>query len=105
MLTLYYVVDLIVLIRKQRVLFGLLGNKLMENLEWVEKVGVVLGCVYLSRKIIGQMWSLLNIEKEPVTVLVTGAAGMFIQLICWIKLLHYVLTFFSHCFGCWLSEI
>lgn len=61
----------------------------MENLELVEKVVVVLGCLYLSRKIIRHMWSLLNVEKEPVTVLVTGAAGMFIQLLCWIKLLHY----------------
>lgn len=62
----------------------------MENLELVETVVVVLGSLFLSRKIIKHMWSLLNVEKEPVTVLVTGAAGMFIQLLCWIKLLHYV---------------
>lgn len=62
----------------------------MENLQLVETVVVVLGSLYLSRKIIRHMWSLLNVEKEPITVLVTGAAGMFVQLLCWIKLLHYV---------------
>ncbi|KAL7233615.1 hypothetical protein ACSBR1_017268 [Camellia fascicularis] len=56
--------------------FGLfLGKKKMDHLELVEKVVVVSGCLYLSWMIIRHISSFLNVEKEPVTVLVTGATG------------------------------
>ncbi|KAL7083352.1 hypothetical protein ACP275_14G156000 [Erythranthe tilingii] len=47
----------------------------MDDFVSIEKSVVVLGCVYLSWKIIKHIWSFLIVEKEPVTVLVTGAAG------------------------------
>lgn len=47
----------------------------MEYLGSIEKPLVLLGCAYLSWKIIRHIWSFLNIEKDPITVLVTGAAG------------------------------
>lgn len=47
----------------------------MENLELVQKVVVVLICLYLSSKIIKYIWSFLDVEKDPLVVLVTGAAG------------------------------
>ncbi|XVE76902.1 hypothetical protein DITRI_Ditri13aG0017700 [Diplodiscus trichospermus] len=46
-----------------------------EHVFLVQKILVVLFCVALFWKIIKYMCGLLNIEKEPVTVLVTGAAG------------------------------
>lgn len=43
----------------------------------LQKSVVVLVCVYLLWRIIRYIWSFPNVEKEPVIVLVTGAAGMF----------------------------
>ncbi|KAK7302936.1 hypothetical protein RJT34_13833 [Clitoria ternatea] len=40
-----------------------------------EKILLVLFCIFLFRKIIKYMFGLLKEEKEPITVLVTGAAG------------------------------
>ncbi|THG13586.1 hypothetical protein TEA_007849 [Camellia sinensis var. sinensis] len=47
----------------------------MDHLELVEKVVVVSGCLYLSWMIIRHISSFLNVEKEPITVLVTGQIG------------------------------
>ncbi|CAA0806030.1 Malate dehydrogenase- cytoplasmic 1 [Striga hermonthica] len=47
----------------------------MDDLVSIEKPLVVLGCAYLSWKIVKHICSFLNVEKEPLTVLVTGAAG------------------------------
>nr|XP_043626532.1 malate dehydrogenase, cytoplasmic-like [Erigeron canadensis] len=47
----------------------------MENVEVVQKVVILLGCLYLSWKIIRYVWSFMDVEKEPLVVLVTGAAG------------------------------
>ncbi|KAJ8573355.1 hypothetical protein K7X08_009866 [Anisodus acutangulus] len=47
----------------------------MEYWGSIEKPLVLLGCAYLSWKIVRHIWSFLNIEKDPITVLVTGAAG------------------------------
>ncbi|KAL3615547.1 hypothetical protein CASFOL_041208 [Castilleja foliolosa] len=46
----------------------------MDDFVSIEKPLVVLGCAYLSWKIIKHISSFLTLEKEPVTVLVTGAA-------------------------------
>lgn len=48
----------------------------MEDFVSIEKPLVVLGCIYLSWKIVKHIWSFMDVEKEPVTILVTGAAGM-----------------------------
>lgn len=48
----------------------------MEQLLSLETPLVVMGCVLLSWKIVKHIWSFLDVGKEPVTVLVTGAAGM-----------------------------
>lgn len=50
----------------------------MEGLELAEKIVVLSSCLYLSWKIVKYVWSFLDVEQEPVTVLVTGAAGMFL---------------------------
>lgn len=47
----------------------------MEGLELAEKIVVLSSCLYLSWRIIKYVWSFLDVEQEPVTVLVTGAAG------------------------------
>lgn len=48
----------------------------MEHLASIEKPLVLLGCAYLSWKIIRHMWKFMNsFEKDPLRVLVTGAAG------------------------------
>ncbi|XP_071736095.1 malate dehydrogenase-like [Rutidosis leptorrhynchoides] len=47
----------------------------METLEVVQKVVVVLVCLYLSWRIVRYIWSFLDVEKDPLVVLVTGAAG------------------------------
>lgn len=47
----------------------------MENVEEVQKVVILLGCLYLSWTIIRYVWSFLDVEKDPLAVLVTGAAG------------------------------
>jgi len=41
----------------------------------IQKVLVLLFCVGLSWKMIIYMCNLLNIEKDPIRVLITGAAG------------------------------
>lgn len=48
----------------------------MEHIELLQKLLVVLFTVAFFWKLITYMWSFLNVEKEPVIVLVTGAAGM-----------------------------
>lgn len=50
----------------------------MEGLELAEKIVVLSSCLYLSWKIVKYVWRFLDVEQEPVTVLVTGAAGMFL---------------------------
>ncbi|XP_024987676.1 malate dehydrogenase-like isoform X1 [Cynara cardunculus var. scolymus] len=47
----------------------------MENLDVLQKVVVLLGCLYLSWRIVRYIWSFLDVGKDPVIVLVTGAAG------------------------------
>lgn len=49
----------------------------MDKLEIAEQIAVLSGCLYLSWKIVKYVWSFLDVEEDPVTVLVTGAAGMF----------------------------
>lgn len=53
----------------------------MEHIELLQKLLVVLFTVAFFWKLITYMWSFLNAEKEPVTVLVTGAAGMLKPII------------------------
>lgn len=50
-------------------------RKNMEHIELVQKILVVLFTVAFFWKLITYMWSFLNVEKDPVIVLVTGAAG------------------------------
>ncbi|KAK1400688.1 malate dehydrogenase [Heracleum sosnowskyi] len=47
----------------------------MDKLELAEQIAVLSGCLYLSWKIVKYVWSFLDVEEDPVTVLVTGAAG------------------------------
>ncbi|XP_027162436.1 malate dehydrogenase, cytoplasmic-like [Coffea eugenioides] len=47
----------------------------MEYLAAIEKSLFLLGCAYLSWKIIRYIWGLAKIKKEPIKVLVSGAAG------------------------------
>ncbi|MFS8022793.1 putative malate dehydrogenase [Helianthus anomalus] len=47
----------------------------METLELVQKVVVLLICLSLSWRIIKYIWSFADVEKDPLIVLVTGAAG------------------------------
>lgn len=53
----------------------------MDKLELAEQIAVLSGCLYLSWKIVKYVWSFLDVEEDPVTVLVTGAAGMFTHAI------------------------
>lgn len=48
----------------------------MENIVVFQKILVVLFTIAFFWKHIKYMWSFLSMEKEPVTVLVTGVAGM-----------------------------
>ncbi|KAH6823570.1 Lactate/malate dehydrogenase family protein [Perilla frutescens var. hirtella] len=48
----------------------------MEDLKSLETPLVVMGSVLLSWKIIRHIWSFMDLAKPPLTVLVTGAAGM-----------------------------
>lgn len=56
-----------------------------------EKAVVVSFSVSLFWKIIRHMWNSMNVEKEPVKVLVTGAAGTF--------LLQSITSIFSYQIG------
>lgn len=47
----------------------------------IQKVLVLLFCVGLSWKMIIYMCNLLNIEKDPIRVLITGAAGNVNQIL------------------------
>ncbi|GAB4861946.1 hypothetical protein Ancab_037201 [Ancistrocladus abbreviatus] len=47
----------------------------MEDVLLFEKIGVVLVCGVLSYMIIRHIWSFIKMEREPIKVLVTGAAG------------------------------
>lgn len=51
----------------------------MEYLELVLKSLLVLFTIAFFWKLIRHMWSFVITEKDPVRVLVTGAAGMLIQ--------------------------
>lgn len=67
----------------------------------LQKSVVVLVCVYLLWKIISYIWSFLNVEKEPVVVLVTGAAGMFHLFSFLHGLWHlrfYLVPIFEYCY-------
>lgn len=69
----------------------------MEHFQPIEKPLVLLGCAYLSWKIIRHIWGVLKtFEKEPVTVLVTGAAGMHA---CSLSILYFFffLNFWISC--------
>jgi len=48
----------------------------IEDYTFLKKILLVLLCVVLFCKIVRHMFGLLKEEKEPITVLVTGAAGM-----------------------------
>lgn len=48
----------------------------MEQIELLQKFLVVLFTIAFFWKLIRYMWSFVSMEKEPVRVLVTGAAGM-----------------------------
>lgn len=50
----------------------------LENLDQtiLKKTILVLFCSFLFQKIVRYMCGLLKVDKEPVTILVTGAAGM-----------------------------
>ncbi|KAL9252736.1 Malate dehydrogenase, cytoplasmic-like protein [Drosera capensis] len=52
-----------------------LFRPVMENALLLERVGVTLVCGVLSYMIIKHIWSFVRVEKEPIRVLVTGAAG------------------------------
>lgn len=54
----------------------------------IQKVLVVSFCVALGWKIIKHMWSFLNVPKEPIRVLITGAAGMFLFCFIHVSSLH-----------------
>lgn len=69
----------------------------------LQKIVLVLVCTFLFWKIIRYMSDLLKVEKEPVTVLVTGAAGMIHLFVFLIEILVnlrkcYVLYYQSHIF-------
>lgn len=64
-----------------------------------QKILVVSFTVVFFWKLIKYMWSFLNIEKEPVTVLVTGAAGMFI-----IYISSFQLKLFISFYGFYITE-
>lgn len=75
----------------------------MEMLAWdtqdytfLKKILLVLLCVILFWKIVRYMFGLLKEEKEPITVLVTGAAGM-------IDLVFSFLKFFFDVFSICIS--
>lgn len=53
-------------------------KKNMDSLLLLQPVLVVSFSVVFFWKLIKYMWSFLNVEKEPVRILVTGAAGMLI---------------------------
>lgn len=58
----------------------------IEKIEYsalLQKGLVVLLSIAFFWKLIRYMWSFLNIEKDPVRVLVTGAAGMLNPLYFW----------------------
>ncbi|KAK9051582.1 hypothetical protein SSX86_028209 [Deinandra increscens subsp. villosa] len=47
----------------------------MEALDLVQKLVILSVCLYLSWRMIRYVWSFLDVEKDPLIVLVTGAAG------------------------------
>lgn len=61
----------------------------MEYLSLVEKPVVLSGCAYLSWKIIAHIWSFVKVEKEPLRILVTGAAGMLENILYYINTNKY----------------
>lgn len=72
----------------------------MEYLGSMEKPLVLLGCAFLSWKIVRHIWSFLNIEKDPITVLVTGAAGMLINYMA--AIIFYTVNILFTLFGFWM---
>lgn len=71
----------------------------MEEFMALETPLVVMGSLFLSWKIIKHIWSALDVEKDPVTVLVTGAAGMHacfifvLYILCFIKFYNFLFQF------------
>lgn len=65
----------------------------MEALLSLETPLVVMGCVLLSWKMMAHIWSAFDVEKEAVTVLVTGAAGISIPLL--IDFAHYFILVYT----------
>lgn len=59
----------------------------------VEKPVVLSGCAYLSWKIITHIWSFVKVEKEPLRILVTGAAGMLENILYYINTNKYNVEF------------
>lgn len=70
----------------------------MEALYSLETPLVVMGCVLLSWKMMRHIWSVLDVEKEPITVLVTGAAGIYIYFFYFFILYTLVINFSYHKF-------
>lgn len=58
----------------------------MEHIELVTKLLLVLFTVAFFWKLITHMWSFLDVEKDPVIVLVTGAAGMLKSILLFLAL-------------------
>ena len=48
------------------------------NSELFEKIGVVSICLISSYLLIKHIWGSIKMEKEPIRVLITGAAGKFL---------------------------
>jgi len=60
----------------------------MEQFELFQKFALVSFTIAFFWKLIRHMLSFVNMEKEPVRVLITGAAGMFSSS----SALHYLLS-------------
>jgi hypothetical protein len=67
----------------------------------LQKGLVVLLSIAFIWKLVRYMWSFLNIEKDPVRVLVTGAAGMLNPLF----FLVYVSLSLLEMFDCFVSTM
>lgn len=50
------------------------------NSELFERIGVVSICFISSYLLIKHIWGSIKMEKEPLRVLITGAAGKFLSL-------------------------
>jgi len=66
----------------------------------LKKIILVLFCIILFCKIVRYMFSLLKEEKEPITILVTGAAGMIFSPIFKFLLMYLVLVYLNKVLSC-----